>query len=282
MFHAITEGAKRDWGPWRYTLTPSEFEAAVEHLVENRTVVTLADIVGWVRSGESIPNDAVAITFDDGYKDYSTNALPILREYNAPSVVYLSSSLVGPRTQSPFEFRLAYAIESQVGSTVSIDCLGFETQINTTTDIVNAYENIRPDTKYRDVKFRHAVLSSIGDNEPEPLPMLSASDVRSLASDPLVTCGSHGSDHVPFEILSASRQRANAQEASSQLAKLLDAPPKHFSFPYGSYNTSAVQTLRSVDIVSAVTTRPRALAPRDWDHPYTLPRVDGATTLLQE
>lgn len=37
----------------------------------------------------------VALTFDDGYKDFIDNALPVLLEYNAPATVFLVTGLLG-------------------------------------------------------------------------------------------------------------------------------------------------------------------------------------------
>jgi peptidoglycan/xylan/chitin deacetylase (PgdA/CDA1 family) len=223
----------------------------------------------------------VAITFDDGYENYATNALPVLRRHAAPSVVYLSSSLVGPDPKSPFEFRLAHALESQLGSTVSIDRLGFETRIDTTADLVDAYDTIHLETKYRRVEFRNAVLSGIGGDEREPVPMLSAADIRSLTGDPLVTCGSHGADHVPYKMLSDDEQRDAVEASRTRFARLLGSPPEHFSFPYGSYDAVTIEVLKNAGVISGVTTRPRSLSPRDWDRPYTMPRIDGATASLR-
>lgn len=282
MFHSVTQAADHDWGPWHYAVTPSEFEATIEHLVEGNTVVPLGDIVDWVRSGDPIPDDAVAITFDDGYENYATNALPILRRHDAPSVVYLSSSLVGHNQKSPFEFRLAHSLESCLGSTVAIDCLGFEQRIDTTADLVDAYNIVRSESKYSHVEFRDTVLASIGGQKHHPVSMLSASDLRSLAADPLVTCGLHGADHIPFGVLSDDEQREAVEASRAQLSRLLGFSPEHFSFPYGSYNAKSIKILRDSNIVSGVTTRSRPLSPRDWNHPYTIPRIDGAAMSIQD
>lgn len=52
----------------------------------------------WLRkseSGEALPRLAVAVTFDDGWRDNYEYAYPILKKFSAPGVIFLVSGLVG-------------------------------------------------------------------------------------------------------------------------------------------------------------------------------------------
>jgi peptidoglycan/xylan/chitin deacetylase (PgdA/CDA1 family) len=57
-------------------------------------VVSLAEILGFAE-GKETNRKMVAITFDDGYKDFYDNAWPVLRRYGYPSTVFLVSGLIG-------------------------------------------------------------------------------------------------------------------------------------------------------------------------------------------
>lgn len=57
-------------------------------------VVPLTEIATFVRNGGT-GDRLVALTFDDGYRDFYENAFPVLKEYNFPSTVFLVSDLVG-------------------------------------------------------------------------------------------------------------------------------------------------------------------------------------------
>ena len=79
--------------PVRYTnLQPAEFEQQMNYLADNDfNVVPLAAIVDAMQYGEKLPQNTVALTFDDGYKDNYTVAYPILKRYNfSGDFIYLS------------------------------------------------------------------------------------------------------------------------------------------------------------------------------------------------
>ena len=56
-------------------------------------VVPLPDLVAMIRNKNNI-SGCVAITFDDGYDDFCTNALPILQKYRFPATIFLATGLL--------------------------------------------------------------------------------------------------------------------------------------------------------------------------------------------
>jgi peptidoglycan/xylan/chitin deacetylase (PgdA/CDA1 family) len=58
-------------------------------------VMPLEDLTRLIRDKKSIPFKAVAITFDDGYKDNYVYAFPILKKYKLPATVFIIYDEVG-------------------------------------------------------------------------------------------------------------------------------------------------------------------------------------------
>ena len=86
MYHMIREpvqGAKFN----SLRVSPKIFEKQIRYLSENGwRFFTMAELVN---SNQNLPEKSVVITFDDGYEDNFTNALPILKKYNAKATIYL-------------------------------------------------------------------------------------------------------------------------------------------------------------------------------------------------
>jgi peptidoglycan/xylan/chitin deacetylase (PgdA/CDA1 family) len=73
-------------------LSPAVFEAQMRHLRKNYRVISLEQLCRELR--EPAADRAVAVTFDDGYRDLYNHAFPILREYQIPATVYLIANSV--------------------------------------------------------------------------------------------------------------------------------------------------------------------------------------------
>src|ERR1051325_49458 len=59
------------------------FETQCTHLKKRYHPVTLTDVAGWLRDGKPIPQRAVAVTVDDGYRDFLETAFPVPRRDGA-------------------------------------------------------------------------------------------------------------------------------------------------------------------------------------------------------
>jgi peptidoglycan/xylan/chitin deacetylase (PgdA/CDA1 family) len=57
--------------------------------------VSLADVIGALGGGPRLPAHPVVLTFDDGYADFSTAALPVLRANGFHATVFVVSGFVG-------------------------------------------------------------------------------------------------------------------------------------------------------------------------------------------
>lgn len=277
MYHAVSTAATREWGPWQYALTPSEFEQQLRWLSHHRTLVSLDALVAYIRGGASLPKDAVVLTFDDGYRDLVDEALPVLREYDAPVTLYVSTALMDERA-TPYEFRLAWTLQRSEELTVQIGGRERRYRSTTTAETRAAYAELRSLVEGLSAERRQSFLRRNEIADCPEFQIVSPDTVRELADDDLVTVGSHAHIHRRLATVSDGELERDVRRSRTLLADLLGDPPTHFSFPYGSHSQAARKTVREAGFESAVTTDNRLIAPRDWHRCYTLPRVDMAAT----
>jgi peptidoglycan/xylan/chitin deacetylase (PgdA/CDA1 family) len=68
-------------------VAPYKFEKQIKYLAENGWhFFTISELIA---CRETLPEKAVALTFDDGYEDNYTQAFPILQKYGAKATIYL-------------------------------------------------------------------------------------------------------------------------------------------------------------------------------------------------
>lgn len=72
--------------------TPKLFEQHLSWLAEHCTLVPYATIATQLKAPHDRP--MVAVTFDDGYDDNHTHALPLLLRYGVPATVFVTPGLV--------------------------------------------------------------------------------------------------------------------------------------------------------------------------------------------
>ncbi|MGH2448957.1 MAG: polysaccharide deacetylase family protein [Chloroflexota bacterium] len=78
------------------TVLPSEFHAELRYLKLHRYhPITILRAVAALTDGEKLPSKPVAITFDDGYSDMYSYALPMLRHFHFQASFFIIAGLVG-------------------------------------------------------------------------------------------------------------------------------------------------------------------------------------------
>lgn len=60
-------------------------------------VISLDQALEGLRGKSKIPSKAVVLTFDDGFENFYYYALPVLKKYNYPAIVYLVSNYIGAK-----------------------------------------------------------------------------------------------------------------------------------------------------------------------------------------
>lgn len=70
------------------------FEAQMRWLADTGRAIALTDLQNFVAGKQTIPNNAVLITIDDGSKSMYDHAWPILKHYDLPVVGFISAGIV--------------------------------------------------------------------------------------------------------------------------------------------------------------------------------------------
>ena len=78
------------------SVTPSDFAAQMDWLAQSGYhPITTDDLYAYLTGDQDLPSKPVILTFDDGYADFYTTALPILRSHDFRAVAYVVSGFVG-------------------------------------------------------------------------------------------------------------------------------------------------------------------------------------------
>lgn len=93
MYHSISEAASAAFAP--YVVTPAAFERHLAHIARSgREALTVGEYAAALRR-RAPPEHAVVITFDDGFRDFLTAALPLLQRYRLRATLFVPTAYVG-------------------------------------------------------------------------------------------------------------------------------------------------------------------------------------------
>jgi peptidoglycan/xylan/chitin deacetylase (PgdA/CDA1 family) len=74
-------------------IPPRLFEEQMAYLRKHFSVLSLYELLQGSQD-RSLPSNSVAVTFDDGYRDNYTFALPILKKYRIPATIFLTTGCI--------------------------------------------------------------------------------------------------------------------------------------------------------------------------------------------
>ena len=83
--------------------TPQLFARQMRFLREHYTVISPEQLTGVVTNGGTLPNKAVLLTFDDGYRDVYENAYPILKAMGLKALIFPATDYIGSTQPFPHD-----------------------------------------------------------------------------------------------------------------------------------------------------------------------------------
>jgi peptidoglycan/xylan/chitin deacetylase (PgdA/CDA1 family) len=84
--------------PRSTTVSPEELEQHMAYLAEYHEVISLQAALDGIKNKTPLPERAVVITFDDGYKNILDNGHPILRKYGFEYTIFINPSQIDTLT----------------------------------------------------------------------------------------------------------------------------------------------------------------------------------------
>jgi peptidoglycan/xylan/chitin deacetylase (PgdA/CDA1 family) len=243
------------------TISPEQFERQVAYLAANCRVMALDELVESVRTQRPIPPDAVAITFDDGYRDNYEFAFPILRKYDVPATIYLVGRYIGTGDRLWFD-QVLDAFQRTSRSVLRYEPLDMSLPLATVEERGKAAFQVlgclkRDSETERPASIR-SLLASLGVKTPgndDPL-MLDWSQVSEMARGG-ISFGSHTMTHPILTQMPIQRAWDEIVHSKSYLEERIQRPIRTFAYPNGTrddYSPETVAAVRQAGYESAVTT----------------------------
>jgi peptidoglycan/xylan/chitin deacetylase (PgdA/CDA1 family) len=253
----------------RFPADTRGFERQCEHIRRHYNPISLQDLAASYNSGRPLPPRALAITVDDGYRDFLTCAQPVLHRFGIPATVFLVSDFLDGRLWMWWD-TLGYAMDRSSRQSLAFTAPdGSSHQFPLTTPaerraahtvICTALTNLSTEDRARIIADLTRTLGIAPPTAPpaEYAP-LTWDDVRVLAGQ-TVEFGAHTRTHpILSTVGNRERLRDEIMSSKQRIESEMQQPVIHFCYPNGrrrDFTDTAVDIVRSGGFQTAVTTEP--------------------------
>lgn len=249
------------------------FERLMTFVAARYRAVSLANLVDWLEGRRKLPDRAVVVTFDDGYRNVFTNAAPILKRLKIPATLYVATDFVYGGKML-WTDRLLSALYLSREPRILIEWSGgsFDMPLSNDADKVAADRRLLAVCKSLPDAERVALLARIVERlgVDESRLSLAWPDHAPISPDELkrlpdfgIEVGSHTCSHAIVKRMTPHQAAHELAESKRLIESSVGRPCDQFSYPNGSpadFDARTRQHVIDTGYRSAVTTIKTAVA----------------------
>ena len=290
MYHRIAEALI---DPWDLAVSPDRFAEQLDCLRRSRHPLRLSEFIARLRDG-TLPDDAVAVTFDDGYADNFLAAKPLLEAACVPATVFLATGYLG-RSRGFWWDELASLLLGHAGpERLELTIGGFEATADLgfrmptmedrswraasgpATPRQGAYLTIRNGLRLLDEEEREGVMAALrscfaDSTGPALHRAMTRSEVHDLVGGGLIDIGAHTVTHAALTHLAECAGCDEIGRSRQACEVLAEAPIEAFAYPYGEFDDTVRASVKRAGLAFACSTQHGAVG-RKSDL-FALPRT---------
>jgi peptidoglycan/xylan/chitin deacetylase (PgdA/CDA1 family) len=254
-YHRVAApGEERDLDPGLVSASPWEFESQMRFLAGTGRVVSIDELVAARRGLARLPPGAIAVTVDDGYKDFAEHIWPAMRRHGVPVTLFVPTGYPDRPDRAFWWDRLHQALQAARADEV-------ETPVGrlslwSAADRRRAFVALRDHLKrIEDAEARLVVdrLAAELDAPAPPNAVLSWDELRRLRGEG-VALAPHTRTHAFLDQVPLEQARAEIAGSRADLKREVGECPPVFSFPSGQHTDDLVRILEEERFEIAFTT----------------------------
>jgi len=266
-FHRVVAQDKSNGLP-TINISTENFDALMRFIQKHYKVISLSECLEHFRTKTNFAPNSLLLTFDDGYEGVLTEALPILRKYEFPSVIFIPTEVI--EHGGGFWWDGLYDLLLQSGPDAPVPKLPVDPAVSSFTDRIVEIARMKSKTKKAAIldlietlqdsnpEIRERVLASLFEqNGRQSIDSLHAGAVswqqlREMQASGMAV-GSHTVHHEFLTSISDARTESELTDSKDKLETNLDTHIESFSYPGGRYNEDTPKLVESAAYSCAFT-----------------------------
>jgi len=261
-YHRIGTPVKKDFDTFKPNIsaTPQGFEQQMSLISRWFNVISLNQIVAWLKGDGSLPPYAALITFDDGYLDNYLQAFPILNRYHFPALIFLTTDHIA--RDLPFYWDLiAYSFYHTTLNHVSLPLIG-DQHWNDYTQLDKVIRQFTEKFKQFPPEKKLQIIDQLPEQLGVQIPqgtfrnvMMDWDQVRDLKTKG-INFGGHTMTHPILTRISPEMARLEIEGSKACIESEIGHPVVSFAYPNGQtgdFNAEIIQMVAQAGYQAAFT-----------------------------
>lgn len=268
MYHnVVPQNAPDGYKLQSITLTDIDFEKQIKWLNKHYNMLSLE---AYMQKELKDKKDLV-ITFDDGTDITFEYALPILKKYNTPATIFVTTCqlnddpIIWGAYFNALCFEKNYESIQVNGHTFSLQ--NTKQRIQSRSQLVKMAKESKNPLAFTDqLRQKYPLHKAI-------LPYykgMTNEQLKQAGQEPLIEIGGHSVTHPFLSSLSVENQKKELSESKRLLETLTEKPVRYFAYPSGDYNLDTIELLKELNYTAAFAVTPKQISN---DSNFEVPRM---------
>lgn len=277
MYHRVLTAKERSesFSSDGIQVSPESFDRQLGFLKHHFKVASPEQFVAQLQRGETFADATCLITFDDGWRDNLTNALPLLRKHAVPAVIFLPTDFIGTErcfwqeslARQLHRLQRAYRDGSSAASAVVVRHSLASVFVGEGAELKQRiHDYVRALKVLSDQEIdalMNAVVATVGPSqEDHPDRFLSWNEVSTMARAG-VTFGSHAVSHRILTRLPKDEVIRELETSKREIAAHAGLDVQLLAYPNGDCNEETAEAARQTNYTAAFTTAHGVVAAND-------------------
>ncbi|WP_240618887.1 polysaccharide deacetylase family protein [Alteromonas gracilis] len=236
-FHRIGNSKETEFDPCVYSCTTEELDAHIKFFKTHFDIISLKTLSEMLLDNTKPSSKLMCLTFDDGYIDNFSNALPVLRANDVTATFFIATGLVGSG-HVPWWDKVAYLIKYHQPKSLRLaawrDDVIFENcQERFIRNVLHAIKSCKLPAQKQINQLEQALLHQNGYPAAE---FMDWHHLKTLLESGM-ELGAHSHNHDILTKLSENELLYELSHSKSLLESSLGCDITAFSYPVGSKST---------------------------------------------
>ena len=234
------------------------FRKQMEILKKKCKILDIHLIYYHLKNNIPFEKNSVAISFDDGFENNFSQAVPILKKLKIPAIFYICPQNIEKKNMFWVD-KIEALIINTVRKSIYLKSLRKNYSLKNNSDKKKAILAIKNFCKSQSVKKKDDIINELYfiTKKKNSLKLIknykiaSWSQIKSTAKNHLFEIGGHSMEHDIFTKIPKNKLYNEIKNCISLIKKRTGIRINHFSYPEGKYNQKTIDILKQFNILIA-------------------------------